>query len=220
VRGADVCSNGTVDGVHDQGGMQGFGSVDQVGEEPVFHSDWERRAFRVTVAAMMSGRLSGRFRHAIERMDPVWYLESPYYEHWLTATATGLLEGGLLTQAELDERLGAPFPVARPMRAPRLVEPGPSSNLRRYALGARVRVREWHPLGHTRAPRYVQGKPGTIVRLDGVFSLPDVEYHCDAKRLEPTYSVRFAAHDLWGEPGDPVHVDVWESYLEAEEKRP
>jgi len=56
-----------------------------------------------------------------------------------------------------------------------------------------------------------------VVRVDGVFSLPDVEYHCDAKRMEPTYSVRFEADALWGEPGDPVHVDLWESYLEPDE---
>jgi nitrile hydratase len=207
---------GYVDGVHDLGGVQGFGPVDVEADEPVFHADWERRAFRVTVASMMAGHLSGRFRHAIERIDPVWYLESPYYEHWLTATATGLVEAGLLTQADLDERLGAAYPVARPIRAPRLADPGSSSSEPRFAQGEHVRVREWHPRGHTRAPRYVQGKRGQVVRLDGVFSLPDVEYHCDGKRKEPTYSVRFAADELWGEPGDPVHVDLWESYLERD----
>ena len=205
-----------MDGVHDLGGMQGFGPVEVELDEPVFHTDWERRAYRLTIASMMAGHLNGRFRHAIERMDPVWYLASPYYEHWLTATATGLVESGLITQEELDDRLGAPYPVARPVRAPRLGDPGPSVEVNRYGVGEAVRVREWHPLGHTRAPRYVQGKPGIVVRVDGVFSLPDVEYHCDAKRTEPTYSVRFEAIDLWGSPGDPVHVDLWESYLEAE----
>ena len=34
----------------------------------------------------------------------------------------------------------------------------------RFAVGDAVRVREWHPPGHTRAPRYVQGKRGVIVR--------------------------------------------------------
>ena len=77
-------------------------------------------------------------------------------------------------------------------------------------------MREWHPLGHTRAPRYVQGKRGRIVRLDGVYSLPDVAYHCDEERTEPTYSVRFEAVELWGGRGDPVHVDLWESYLEPD----
>ena len=32
-------------------------------------------------------------------------------------------------------------------------------------------------------------------------------------REEPTYSVRFESLEVWGEPGDPVHVDLWESYL-------
>ncbi len=219
MRPATVWSNDTMDGVHDLGGIQGFGAVDVEVDEPVFHEDWERRAFRATIAVMMAGHLSGRFRHAIERMDPTWYLASPYYEHWLTASATGLVEAGLVTRTELDEYLGAPFPVANPVRAPRLVEPGPSSSRHRFALGDRVRVREWHPLGHTRAPRYVQGNPGVVMRVDGVFSLPDVEYHCDGKREEPTYSVRFEAEDLWGERGDPVYVDLWESYLQSDEGR-
>ena len=210
-----MCSTEGVDGVHDLGGVQGFGPVDVELHEPVFHTDWERRAFRLTIAAMMSGHLS-RFRHTIERMDPTWYLASPYYEHWLTATATGLVEAGVISQNDLDEHLGGPYPIARPVRAARLADPGASTSVHAHAIGDRVRVREWHPLGHTRAPRYVQGKAGTVVRLDGVFSLPDVEYHCDEQRTEPTYSVRFEAADLWGEPGDPVHVDLWESYLERE----
>jgi nitrile hydratase beta subunit len=203
-----------VDGIHDLGGMQGFGSVEVEPDEPAFHDEWERRACRLTMAAMLSGHLNGRFRHAIERMNPTWYLVSSYYEHWLTAAATGLVEAGVLTAEELDERLGAPFALAHPIRAPRLAEPGPASDRHRHAVGDSVRVREWHPLGHTRAPRYVQGKRGTVARLDGVFSLPDVEYHCAQRREEPTYSVRFDAVELWGGPGDPVHVDLWESYLE------
>ena len=206
-----------MDGVHDLGGMQGFGPVEVEADEPVFHAEWERRAFRITMAAMLSGQLAGRFRHAIERMDPAWYLTSSYYEHWLTAAATGLVEAGVITSNELDVRLGAPFALARPIRAPQLADPGPSTDSHRFPVGAAVRVREWHPVGHTRAPRYVQGKRGTVVRHDGVFSLPDVEYHCDRQRVEPTYSVRFEAAELWGAPGDPVHVDLWDSYLVADD---
>ncbi len=140
------------------GGLQGFGPVEVEADEPVFHSDWERRAARLTIGVMLAGHLSGRFRHAIERMDPAWYLVSPYYEHWLTATATGLVEADVLTQQELDDRLGAPFAVARPVRAHRLAEPGESLSEHRFVVGDRVRLREWHPLGHTRAPRYAQGR--------------------------------------------------------------
>ena len=204
-----------MDGIHDLGGMQGFGAVGHSPAEPPFHGRWEAtaRALMEVVAGAVEAS-GGEFRHTIERMDPAWYLQSPYYEHWATATATGLVEGGLITQDELDERLGAPYPVARPVRAPQLDEPGPSVDTHRYAVGDAVHVRAWHPVGHTRAPRYVQGKCGVVVRLDGVFSLPDVEYHCDQVRMEPTYSVRFEALELWGTPGDPVHVDLWESYLE------
>ena len=203
-----------MDGVHDLGGVQGFGPVEIESGEPVFHAEWERRAFRLNVAAALGGYVHG-LRHAIERMDPVWYLSSPYYEHWLTAIVTGLVEAGEIDKAELDERLGEPFDVANPVRAARLTDPGLSTYEHRFAIGDVVRVHEWHPLGHTRAPRYVQGKRGSVVRLDGVFSVPDVEYHCDGTRQEPTYSVRFESLVLWGEPGDPVHVDLWQSYLEA-----
>jgi nitrile hydratase len=206
-----------VDGVHDLGGTQGFGPVHIESDEPTFHSEWERRTFGLGFVLMSKGLLSGHFRHAIERMDPAWYLESSYYEHWLTAVGTGLVEGGHLSQQNLDDQLGESFPLSRPIRAPRLAEPGPSLDRPRYDVGANVRVREWHPLGHTRAPRYVQGKPGVVVRYDGNYSVPDVEFHCDSKRTEPTYSVRFEAADVWGEHGDPIHVDLWESYLEPRE---
>ena len=136
-------------------------------------------------------------------MDPAWYLESPYYEHWLTAVATGLVETGTIEQTELDERLGAPFDVAIPSGRPALPDPGVDRLSIASRVGDAVRVREWHPLGHTRAPRYVQGKRGTVVRLDGVFSVPDVEYHCDDTRREPTYSVRFEAPRVVGRAGRP-----------------
>src|SRR5579864_5632306 len=102
-----------MDGVHDLGGVQGFGPVDLEASEPTFHADWERKAFGLAVALMATGQVRG-FRHAIERMDPVWYLTSPYYEHWLAAATAGVVEGGLVTLEELDRRLGSPFPLPRP----------------------------------------------------------------------------------------------------------
>jgi nitrile hydratase len=77
-------------------------------------------------------------------------------------------------------------------------------------------VREWHTPGHTRCPRYIRGKEGVVVRLDGAYSVPDIEAHSTARRYEATYSVRFDAASLWrdGQRGAWVHVDVWDSYLE------
>jgi len=207
-----------VDGIHDLGGLDGFGPVVVEPDEPVFHEDWERRAFRLNLAASIGLRYSGgAFRHGIERMDPGHYLTSSYYEHWLTGVTTLIVEAGLVSPEELDRRAGGQFPLSRHDRGAVPASPEPARTEARFAVGDAVRVREWHPAGHTRAPRYVQGKRGVVVRLDGSYSVPDVEAHSADRVLEPTYSVRFTARELWGEggaDGDVVHVDLWERYLE------
>jgi len=158
----------------------------------------------------------GEFRHAIERMAPGHYLTSSYYEHWLTAAATLAVEHGLLTREDLEARAGGPFPLSGPVLAPPVTGASGDAGGPRFGTGDRVRVREWHPPGHTRCPRYVRGKTGVVVRLDGSYPVPDVEAHGGGRRHEPTYSVRFDAAELWsdGQHGACVHVDLWESYLE------
>lgn len=209
-----------MDGIHDLGGMDGFGPVEVELDEPVFHEPWERQACGLTFASFAMGVSNGgQFRHSIERMDPAHYLGSSYYEHWLTGVTTRLVETGRLTLEEIEERAGGRFPLSRP------VDPaagggaaGDDVTAPRFAVGDRVRVRQMHPHGHTRCPGYVRGKVGTVVRLDGVWSVPDVEAHHDQTRREPTYSVRFEAATLWGdgdaEPAAVVHVDLWDRYLE------
>ena len=158
----------------------------------------------------------GEFRHAIERMAPGHYLTSSYYEHWLTAAATLAVEHGLLTREDLEARAGGSFPLSGPVLAPPVTDPGVGSGEPRFGIGDRVRVREWHTPGHTRCPRYIRGKEGVVVRLDGTYSVPDVEAHSTDRRYEATYSVRFDAASLWrdGQRGVWVHVDLWDSYLE------
>lgn len=203
-------------GIHDMGGMEGFGPVEVEPDEPFFHEPWERRAFGVTTVIFSLLR-AGEFRHGIERMDPAHYLTSSYYEHWVTGGATALVEHGHATPAELEERAPG-FPLARPIDPAVPAEPGPDRGAPRFAPGDRARVRQWAWHGHTRCPRYVQGRRGTVVRVDVVAPLPDVEAHTAGAPREPTYSVRFEPAELWGESGEPgraaVHVDLWESYLE------
>lgn len=206
-----------MDGIHDLGGMQGFGAVDHSPAEPPFPGLWEAAAralmMIVSGAVDVSG---GEFRHSIERMDPGHYLTSSYYEYWLTAAATLAVEHGLVTHAELDARAGGRFPLSGPVLAPSIADAGPGVDEPRFGVGDRVRVRDWHPPGHTRCPGYIRGKAGMVVRLDGNYSVPDIEAHGTARRHEPTYSVRFEATDLWhdGQDGVSVHVDLWDSYLE------
>lgn len=206
-----------VDGIHDLGGMQGFGAVVHSPAEPAFHDRWEAvaRALMAVVAGAV-GASGGEFRHSIERMEPGHYLTSGYYEHWLTAAATLAVEHGLVTRSELEARAGGRFPLSGPVLTLPVVDAGPDVGEPRFGVGGRVRVREWHPPGHTRCPRYVRGKAGTVVRVDGTHSVPDIEAHGTARRHEPTYSVRFDAAELWrdGQHGASVHVDLWDSYLE------
>jgi nitrile hydratase subunit beta len=207
-----------MDGIHDLGGMQGLGRVDHSPAEPAFHEAWEARARALMgVVAQAIDASGGEFRHSIERMDPGHYLTSSYYEHWLTGAATLAVEHGLVTSSELEARAGGHFPLSGPVLAPIVVDAGPDVGAPRFAVGDRVRVREWHPPGHTRCPRYVRGQAGTVVRVDGTHSVPDIEAHGTARRHEPTYSVRFDAAELWGDDdqrGVAVHVDLWDSYLE------
>jgi nitrile hydratase len=206
-----------VDGVHDLGGLDGFGPVEHKPAEPLFEQDWERRVFRVLIGSMgWMGGGGGRFRHSIERMAPEHYLSSPYYEHWLTGVTTLAVESGFTTQDELERRAGGRFPLSRPDRGV-LPDDLTPHNEPRYSVGDVVRVRDRHPPGHTRAPRYVQGRRGTVVRVDGAFNIDDIEAHGGGSVADPLYSVRFTSRELWGEAGsdgDVVHVDLFERYLE------
>lgn len=88
----------------------------------------------------------------------------------------------------------------------------------RFRPGERVLVTQRDPVGHTRAPRYVRGRTGTIVEQQGVQVLPDLAVGSDPERTaQPLYAVRFAAGDLFGQGDHSVTVNLWESYLEATE---
>jgi nitrile hydratase subunit beta len=206
-----------VDGVHDLGGLDGFGPVEHRKTEPYFEQAWERAAFRIGLGLIAALSLpGGRFRHAIERMAPEHYLSSAYYEHWLTGFATIATESGFTTRDELERRAGGRFPLSQPDRGVLPEDLSPRTEPR-YAVGDEVRVREWHPPGHTRAPRYVQGRRGTVVRVDGAFDIDDIAAHGGGSVADPLYSVRFTSRELWGEAGadgEVMHVDLFERYLE------
>ena len=74
-----------------------------------------------------------------------------------------------------------------------------------------------NPVGHTRLPRYVRAKSGTIDAIHGVFVFPDTNARFKGENPQYLYSVRFTARELWGEqttPQDCVYVDLWDDYLE------
>lgn len=89
------------------GDMDGFGPVTPDPDEPVFHQAWEARVFALSLAtgAQMPFTIDA-FRHMREQIDPVSYLGTSYYEHWLAVLERQVLEAGLVTRQELEARLG------------------------------------------------------------------------------------------------------------------
>ncbi len=49
-----------MNGIHDMGGMHGFGPVEREENEPVFHEKWEGRAFGIAVAMNEDGLYNWR----------------------------------------------------------------------------------------------------------------------------------------------------------------
>ncbi|HSR22815.1 MAG TPA: nitrile hydratase subunit beta, partial [Candidatus Eisenbacteria bacterium] len=95
-----------MDGVHDLGGMQGFGPVEREANEPVFHAAWEAAVLAMQLAGGSRGLFNiDEFRHGIERMAPADYLRVTYYEKWLDGVTRLLVEKGVVGAAELAERL-------------------------------------------------------------------------------------------------------------------
>ena len=80
-----------MNGVHDMGGMHGFGPVQPEANEPLFHARWEARVYALS-GAMGAWRRwnidAGRYR--TERLPPADYLRMSYYEKWL-ASLVGLV---------------------------------------------------------------------------------------------------------------------------------
>jgi nitrile hydratase subunit beta len=237
VKQARIHRRGWMNGIHDMGGMQGAGPIAPEHDEPVFHELWEKKVFAMQSAASGQGLYRGdEFRHAIERMNWLHYLESSYYEHWLTALETLLSEKGIISREELEARVKqvkehpeaiANFPPSNgsdqlASRLEKMVRQGGSTRREtgtapRFKPGDKIAVRNINPDGHTRLPRYIRGKRGTIEKVHGSFNLPDTNAHGQGKNPQPVYTVRFDAREVWGEQAavrDTIYVDLWESYLE------
>jgi nitrile hydratase subunit beta len=215
-----------VDGVHDLGGRQGFGPVVREADEPPFHAPWEGRVHGMD----MTVRLGPGFRHAIERMDPVEYLTTSYYEHWLASMERNGVESGAFTQAELDAAAarvaaGEPVPTrldpeavaAARRRITPHEDPGFEAPPPRFGPGDRVTVSRRASPGHSRCPAYLRGASGVIESVHAPRPILDV-YETEGGRIVPQawYTVGFDSAELWddGGPAHRVHVDLWETHLE------
>lgn len=218
-----------MNGGHDLGGMQGLGPVIAEENEPIFHAEWERRCFAVTLAIESIGLWNlDMSRFACEDRHPAEYLTMDYYEIWLASLEPLLAKSGLVEDGELDgsARSSALPQVHRILTTADILEqPTDNGSTARpetakpvFTVGDRVTVRPNSIRGHTRAPRYVQGFTGTVERIHGVFVFPDTNAAGQGEHPQHLYSIAFPATELWGpeaKPGDQVYLDLWESYLQA-----
>ena len=217
-----------MNGAHDMGGAMGFGSVATEIDEPVFHAEWEKRVLAMNIAlGPATGWNIDQGRFARENVPPHDYLSRTYYEIWFAGLVRLLAERGIVDADEIAASRGlhAARPPATTLKpdqvAPMLAAGRPSGRQinapARFKQGDRVRARNIHPASHTRLPRYVRGHAGTITLLHGVHVFPDTNAAGLGEAPQWLYTVRFTAHELWGEAADPtvtVSVDAWESYLE------
>ena len=216
-----------VGGIHDMGGVPGYGPVEPEVDEPVFHHEWEGRVFGLVTS--VRGGLS---RRNLESLDSDDYL-SGYYQRWMMALERGLVDRGMLSADELEEKTDyfRGHPEVGPARVvdPELTERVRAGMYRQrqahkeparppaFAVGDHVRARRIEHGGHTRLPAYVQGKRGTVGAVYAAYDLPDDMPDGEAPPVQQLYSVRFEGAELWGdsaEPGTALHIDMWEGYLE------
>ncbi len=213
-----------MNGAHDMGGMQDMGPIRHEPNEPIFHAEWERRVF----ALFNSTDVKWPYRRTqIELIPPADYLRMSYYEKWLAALPQVLIKSGMVSAAEIEGGkvvggTNTKWHVVTAAEVPTWIAPVSTTGEKITAptklhVGQRVRARILNPVGHTRLPRYVRGKLGTIERDGGIAELQDTDIQGLGPKEQHVYTVRFAARELWGEqasPHDSVYADLWEGYLE------
>lgn len=218
-----------MDGVHDMGGMDGFGKVQPDPNAPTFHASWEPRVMAMTRAMAAVGAVNkDMLRFAREMLPPHIYLGSTYYERWLLGLRHLLVEKGLIDADELAAgralRPGkalkrsklTPDDISRVMKRSSFGRP--ASVPPRFTAGDRVRAKNIHPPTHTRLPRYVRGHVGVVERDHGCHVFPDSAALGGSENPQWLYTLVFESCELWGEDADAtikVSVEAFEPYLEA-----
>ena len=216
-----------MNGVHDMGGMDGFGKVEIEPDEPVFHTAWEGRVMAMMRAMSFAGAWNiDMSRASRENLPPHVYLGSSYYRKWALGMEQMLIERGLADADEIES--GRALRPAKPLKRKLAAADVERTLYRgsftreaqapaRFKPGERVRMKNIHPPTHTRLPRYVRGRVGTVELVHGCHVFPDSAAVGAGDDPQWLYTVKFDARELWGEDADPtvtVSIDAFEPYLE------
>jgi nitrile hydratase beta subunit len=217
-----------MNGAADMGGMHGFGPIGIEPNEPIFHAEWEKKAFALNMAIGVANIWNlDAFRFARESLPPSQYLNLSYYALWVVTLENMMLDYGVATNGEIKAG-HAQAPVKKSKRTvaaadvANMVRCGspynrPAAGQALFKIGDRVRARNIHPKTHTRLPRYVRGHAGEITRIVGCHVFPDSNAINAGEDPHWLYTVRFNGRELWGEGSEPtvrVSIEAWEPYLE------
>jgi nitrile hydratase subunit beta len=216
-----------MDGIHDMGGMDGFGKVEPEANEPVFHAAWEGRVLAMQRAMGYAGAWAiDMSRFAQERLPPTVYLTASYYQRWALAMECNVVERGYAGADELaaGHALRPGRPLARKLTTDAVKQGLTRGSFYRQApaaarfkAGDRVRTKNIHPPTHTRLPRYARSKVGMVELVHGCHAFPDAVAIDQGDHPQWLYTVVFAGTELWGPDADPslkVSIDAFEPYLE------
>jgi nitrile hydratase subunit beta len=217
-----------VNGVHDMGGMDGFGKVEAEPNEPMFHEEWEGRVLAMVRAMGAAGAFNiDTSRFYRETLPPDVYLASSYYRKWLLGLEDLLVDKGYITASEVAA--GQTKEPAKPLKhgkftiedVERIMVRGrfgrDALTPAKFKPGDRVRAKNIHPSTHTRLPRYTRGHVGIVERNLGCSVYPDSAATEAGENPQWLYTVVFDGAELWGPDADPttkVSIDAFEPYLE------
>src|ERR1700758_853095 len=217
-----------MNGVHDMGGMDGFGKVEAEPNEPMFHTRWESRVLAMGPAMGAAGAFNiDMSRFYRESLPPDIYLAASYYQKWLLGLEDLLVDKGFVGESELAA--GRASGPVKPLKKGKLraddverimvrgqFERKPQASAK-FEPGDRVRAKNMHPATHTRLPRYTRGHVGVVERTLGCQVFPDSAAMELGENPQWLYTVVFDATELWGPDADPtvkVSIDAFEPYLE------
>ncbi|MBS0546722.1 MAG: nitrile hydratase subunit beta [Proteobacteria bacterium] len=217
-----------MNGVHDMGGMDGFGKVEVEANEPPFHHKWEGRVMAMVRAMGANGGLNiDMQRFSRESIPPATYLAASYYQKWFLGLKKTLLDRKLVGADEIAAGRSLHKSPALPrgkFEMKDVVRVTTRGSFQRdvasppaFKIGDKVRMKNINPPTHTRLPRYVRSKVGTIERINGSHVYPDSAAHGHGEDPQWLYTVVFPAREIWGDDADPtvkISVEAFEPYFD------
>jgi nitrile hydratase subunit beta len=223
--------------VHDVGGKPGLGPIVSESDEPPFHAPWEGRMHGIAVTCQVSGlNMTAEQRATIETMSEAAYSGTTYYEKWLWAYEKLLDAKGIVTAAEMEQRIAEQGVEEIPTHPKEPANPSayaakvrsiilggtphdrPIDRAPKFKPGDAVRTKNLETTTHNRLPGYVKNKLGVVEVYFGAHCHPEAHAAGKGDVPEHLYAVRFAATELWGSdaesPSDAFYVDLFEDYLD------